>query len=230
MSVQDLINILSSGVFATALTGALAFLGRNWISERIKTAIQHEYNEKLETHKAQLRSQTDTEIVRLKAQLEVAAAERSFRYSHVVEKVADAIAATHKALVDLKNVIVAYTLFLEGQQDDKKRELTNAVEQTRTEFETLFQKNRLYIPRDTAEKIRALVQALSAYQRKYGYLVAAEKSGAKNLAVLEHVGDNVTKLMCDIQNLLTALEDDFQRLLGFPIEAGHRAEQPKGNL
>jgi hypothetical protein len=46
MNTQDLITILSSG----ALSTTLVFLLRNWISERLKASIQHEYDQKLETH------------------------------------------------------------------------------------------------------------------------------------------------------------------------------------
>jgi hypothetical protein len=67
--MEHILTIISSGAVSVALSGTLVFLFRNWISERIKGAIQHEYNEKLETHKAQLQSRNDIEIEKLKADL-----------------------------------------------------------------------------------------------------------------------------------------------------------------
>ena len=42
---------------------------REWISARIKTAIQHDYDRKLETHKAQLKSEQDLAILNIKTAL-----------------------------------------------------------------------------------------------------------------------------------------------------------------
>lgn len=93
--LQQVAAHLKRGEVEHAVTGlAGAWLLRNWISERLKASLQHEYAQKLETHKAQLRSQSETHIARLKADLEIAAAERSFRFSHVFERTADTIATT----------------------------------------------------------------------------------------------------------------------------------------
>jgi hypothetical protein len=93
--MQDIITILSSG----ALSSALVFLFRNWISERIKASIQHEYDQKLETHKAQLKAESEISVEKLKSQLQVAAAERSIKLTKVFEQQADAIAETYSKLV-----------------------------------------------------------------------------------------------------------------------------------
>jgi predicted nucleic acid-binding protein len=91
---QDIITIVSSG----ALSSVLVFLFRNRISERIKASIQHEYDQKLNTYKVQLKIQTEAEIIRLKAQLEIAA-ERNVQYSRVFEKTEDVIAETYGKLL-----------------------------------------------------------------------------------------------------------------------------------
>lgn len=56
------------GVVAGGVGGAaLVWLSKNWISERLKQSIEHEYSQKLETHKAQL--QTDMQAVLHERQL-----------------------------------------------------------------------------------------------------------------------------------------------------------------
>ena len=67
-----IISILSAATVSTLLTGALLWLTKSWISERLKNAIKHEYDEKLESHKAQLKAESDTTLERLKSQLQVA--------------------------------------------------------------------------------------------------------------------------------------------------------------
>src|SRR5208283_2959814 len=48
--MDTILSILSGG----AAGACLVWLLRNWISERLKQSIQHEYSQKLETHKAEL--------------------------------------------------------------------------------------------------------------------------------------------------------------------------------
>jgi len=51
--MEIILSILSGGISG----GLLVWLLRSWISERLRQAIQHEYAQKLETHKAELNSQ-----------------------------------------------------------------------------------------------------------------------------------------------------------------------------
>lgn len=101
-------TIITSLASSGLLSVALIFLFRNWISERIKASIQNEYDQKLETHKAQLRSQAETELVHLKAPLEIAAAERSVRFSHVFENTAKTVVTVHQKLLELETALESY--------------------------------------------------------------------------------------------------------------------------
>jgi hypothetical protein len=70
--VSDIaITILTSLISSAALLGALVWLLQNWISERLKNAIKHEYDAKLETHKAQLKAEYDKELESCKAKLAI---------------------------------------------------------------------------------------------------------------------------------------------------------------
>src|SRR6266446_301976 len=167
-----LTSVLSSG----ALAGALIFLSKDWISQRIKSSIQHEYDQKLETHKAQLKSQSEIEIVRLKSELEVIAAEKNFRFSHVFDKTAGVIVSMYQKLVELRDFVDTNIMFFEGMDDEKKKELANISSAKWIEFETFFKQNKIYIPKHTAGEIRKFTMALSEYEHKYKKLVMLEKS------------------------------------------------------
>lgn len=80
MTVTEFVMaVLASATVSAGLTAALIWLAKSWISERIKGAIQHEYNEKLESHKAKLEVEHDRDLEQLKAALGEVSAERNAR-------------------------------------------------------------------------------------------------------------------------------------------------------
>ena len=62
-----ILSVVSSATVSGLLTAALVFLSKSWISQRIKSSIEHEYAEKLESFKAQLKAEHDTALEKLKA-------------------------------------------------------------------------------------------------------------------------------------------------------------------
>lgn len=52
---DSIITLVSSVTVSGLLTAALIFLSKSWIAQRLKSAIEHEYAEKLATYQAQLR-------------------------------------------------------------------------------------------------------------------------------------------------------------------------------
>ncbi len=57
-------TVLTSGVVAAVVV----YLARAWISERLRQAIAHEYAQKLEAHRAALKSEYDVQMERLRAE------------------------------------------------------------------------------------------------------------------------------------------------------------------
>src|SRR5258707_6763626 len=143
--MQYMITFLSSGAISAAVSAALVFLFRNWISERLKASIQHEYQQKLETHKAQLKSQSEIELARLKAQLEIAAAERSVQYSRVFERTAEIIAETYGKLLALKDAADEYTQPMEPT-DPSRQQLAEVYRQKLRDFSQYFLPKKIYLP------------------------------------------------------------------------------------
>ena len=58
-------NIFVSAVSGLFTSGLLTFALREVISTRIKSGIQHDYDRKLETHKAQLKSEQELAILNI---------------------------------------------------------------------------------------------------------------------------------------------------------------------
>ena len=72
--MRDSINIVSSAAVISFLTAILTttvfFVFREWISARLKGSIQHEYAEKLETLKAQIKAEHEVRILNISTKFE----------------------------------------------------------------------------------------------------------------------------------------------------------------
>jgi len=121
-----LISILASAGVSAAFTVALVWLSKTWISERLKGAIQHEYDQKLEALKAQLKAQNDVAVEQLKtsnAQLLSVHASASSTYSQIHsighERRLRAIEVAWKAVVHIRhttpNIVMVGDLVDESQ-------------------------------------------------------------------------------------------------------------------
>lgn len=86
MHLQDLIiTIISSATVSSALVAILIWLSREWISTRIKSSIQYEYDQKLEVHKAQLKAENEVALLELKTAIEREAALHTAAYGSFSE-------------------------------------------------------------------------------------------------------------------------------------------------
>lgn len=64
------LSLLSAAGVSAALTGVVIWLARNWIGERLRNSIRHEYDLKLSTLNNELRTQADAQAAQLKASIE----------------------------------------------------------------------------------------------------------------------------------------------------------------
>jgi len=61
------VSVLSSVVASGVLTAVLIWLSKDWMSARIRTSIQHEYDRRLDTLRAQLSAQHESHLLQLQA-------------------------------------------------------------------------------------------------------------------------------------------------------------------
>jgi len=64
------LTIISSAGVSAALLAAIAWLARSWIGERLKASIRHEYDDRLEKLRADLKAQGDAHLTSLKSELD----------------------------------------------------------------------------------------------------------------------------------------------------------------
>jgi len=64
------LTLLSSAGVSVALSGAVIWLARSWIAERLRASIKHEYDEKLATLTASLNSKNDVHLALIRADVD----------------------------------------------------------------------------------------------------------------------------------------------------------------
>lgn len=213
MSETDIVTILTSGTFATLLSGLLAFIFRNWISDRLKASIQHEYDQKLESHKDKLRNETEKEIVKLKADLEIAASQKNIKLTKVFENQAETVITIYQKLRKFKDAVESAFPRVNKPENYRKE-----LEQIRKEFYEYFLDNKIYLPKETAIKVSGFAQNL------YGALLNNEVILSHGVIFndpvkREQLNRTVETLYKEIPELLDILEEDFREILGFSIHA-----------
>ncbi len=151
--MPDFVTLVSSVGVSALLTAALVFLTKNWISERLKGAIKSEYEEKLETHKAQLKAQNDTQLEHFKSQLHIAASERSIRLTRVFEKTVETVAVTYEKLLAFHDAVAAYTSIFEWPDGPSKEERRKILADKYSDFLNYYRPRSPFLPKRTASRI-----------------------------------------------------------------------------
>jgi hypothetical protein len=62
-------DVVSTIIFSATTSGLVIGLSKEWISARLKARIEHEYDKKLETHKAELKAEQELAILNIKTEL-----------------------------------------------------------------------------------------------------------------------------------------------------------------
>jgi nitrogen fixation/metabolism regulation signal transduction histidine kinase len=225
--MDSLVNILPSVTVSAAVSSVFVWLLQNWISERLKNAIQHEYDTKLESHKAQLKASLDIELEkykaqlsvenvaateRLKSQLQVTASEHQIRFAKLHENVAEVVAETYTRLYKLASAVERYVGILEWEGGPSKQDLRMDVAKEMKYFTEYFRPRRLYLPKQIADRINELEKKLFNLAEDFKWGVEAggdERSPGRDTWL------KVDKAMREeARPLLTALEDEFRSILG----------------
>jgi hypothetical protein len=195
--------ILSSAGFSALFSAAIIWLFKNWVSERLKSAIEHEYAQKLETHKAQLKAQSDVEIERLKAEL----SQQHLRFSKTYDKMAEVIRVIYENIVEYKTYVDSYQICYPTKATEQELEIIRAKTVKLMEF---IRKSRIYLQKSVRVKVDELVESIYLshihHQSAIGEEDIDEKAWAKS--------ENLQNLRSKIETLLIILEDEFQHQLG----------------
>lgn len=215
--IPDIVTILSSAGVSALLSAGLIFLARNWLSERIKGAIKSEYDQKLESHKAQLRAQNDTALEHFKAELQIAASDRSIRLGEVFVRVVDTVEGTYSRLIAFHDAVGRYTSFIEHESDGTKEERRKIVADKYGEFLDYYRPRRPLLPKSTVQRIDEFRTQLQKYT--IDFMWGVEKDGdSKKIQRGKEDPDTWSKthtfMTEKVPGILENLDDDIRELLG----------------
>ena len=195
-------TVLVSMAASSALAGTVAFLARTWISERLKAAIGHEYQSKLEGIKAVLKSEHDVQLEKLKAALvlETQIATKQFDYQR--RETLKSVEEIYSALVECEVKAADYASpWGEVRGEKREADRKEAVLKMR-EFEKVLSRRRLYLPESIADDLVGLKKKLHGLI--VDYMVGIEQGQGSGNAenwkkVMEALDTSIPKAKRDLE-------------------------------
>ncbi|MEZ5581456.1 MAG: hypothetical protein R3F37_00485 [Candidatus Competibacteraceae bacterium] len=209
MFSEFVLEILTSATVSAALTGLLLWLTKSWITERLKHAIKSEYDQKLETHKAQLKSQTEIEIEKLKSSLSIAAAERSVKFSKLHEERALVIAETYSRLKEVYITVGDYIKIFEPAGDKPRNERREIATKAHAELRFYYPKKLIFLPHSVAERLEKLDFEIVKLFNEFAIIVDTKPNGD-----IQKWYELFQRMQGEMREALGELENEFRRLLG----------------
>jgi hypothetical protein len=224
MFTDFLLYVLCSTFFSSLLVGVGVWLTRSWLSERMKNSIRFEYDQKLETHKAQLKAQSDVALERVRADLSIAVAEHQIQFARLHDERAVIIAETYARLKDLHVSLGDYVKIFEPAGDKPKEERRQVVQKAHENFITYFRVKRIWLPESAVTKIDSINdRSVSAFYSFFYEIEMTQNQGGHDVhkwyEIFQHVKD-------EMPVALKELERDFRLLLGDRSEQCHSADAP----
>jgi hypothetical protein len=210
--MQFIIDVITSATVAGLLTAALVWLTKSVISERLKNAIKSEYDQKLETHKAELKSTSDVEIEKLKSQLSVIAAQGNFKFTKLHERRAEAIAEIYALLADFHFALSDYTKAFEPAGGTPREERRDIAVKANIAFIELYRKKKIFLPKSASEKIDDFNHQLIFIYNQFFYGVDMMQMASNDFS--NKWFEVNEKMSSTINPALEELEHDFRVLLG----------------
>ena len=203
--------IASAGVSA-ALSSLLIWITKSWLSERLSQSIRSEYNQKLETHKAQLKASSDVEIERLRSQLNISATEHQVRYAKMHEARAEAIAETYSLLKELYICLADYIKPFEpagGVPREQRRERAHAA---LVKFKSYYPTKLIFLPSDVADHLAEIdMQLTRVFNEFFLGVEKAQAAGSDDVTKWIEIVDRVNT---EFQTAYKRLEAEFRKLIG----------------
>ena len=126
MTPTDLVaQFVAPIVFSSCVSGGIVWFAREWISEKLKNSIKSQYDLLLETHKAQLKANSEVELEKLRSQLSLVVKQQEIVFSRLHERQGDVIAEIYGKLKHVQHSLSEYTKAFELAGDKPRSERGN---------------------------------------------------------------------------------------------------------
>ena len=134
----------------------VVWITRTWLTEGIKNSIRTQYEEKLETHKANMKAQSDIELEKLRAKLQEESARNHAVFSRLHEQRATIFSETYSRLIELHSCLSKYVNPLELVGEPKKDEKCKDLVDVHDDFFKYFSSHQIFFPKNTSDKINQI--------------------------------------------------------------------------
>jgi hypothetical protein len=220
-------TIATSLLSSSVLTVAVLWMARFWLTERLKQSIQHEYATRLESHKATLKAEMELKLAehqaklgsdsaqsleRMRADLQIAAAQRQLLHRHLHEREAEAIAETYENLSDVQAKGAAYVSIAQTQPMGSKSERREALNSALGKFGSRFRLHRLYLPRTLADSVQSFESEI--FRRASRFAARVEPGMSDPHEAIEEWNAADEYMQKEAPALFDKLESEFRRRLG----------------
>lgn len=211
MNVSDILTQLISSIGVAAITASgIIFITKTWMSERIKNSIKSEYDQKLETHKAELKAKSDVEIERLRSQLNITAAEHQVKFTRLHETRAEVTAETYSTLRELLFALNDYVKIFEMSGGPSREDRYKKLIDNHKAFYNAYSLKLIFFPKAVADKLDSINKDCLVAGNEFRLFVDIGDHPEKTKKWMD-IAEPVEK---KILSALRDLEDEFRRLLG----------------
>lgn len=185
-----------------ALLAVLGILGKSLLEKLIVRDTKR--------FESELKAKADVTIEQLKNELQLKTIEHQIRFSRLHEKSAETIAETYSLLQSYLHAVADYVKVFEMTGEKSKAMRRDAVNAALKEFREYFVKRQIFLPKETARRIRELDEKL--YQSAQHFAIKIE--GRETTASTEDWMKAFSSVNEEIPPILERLEEEFRKLLG----------------
>jgi len=199
---------LASAGFSVGLTAILGFILKMWFTVRLESSVKAEYDRHLEEHKDRLKKETDAEIEKLKAQLNITATEKRIVFEKLHEKRAEAISQLYWKLKLFYDTVCSLVDWM-GTPASQAKRYGECVEQYEA-FYNIFIEKQIFIPLTAKDKIETIKRTLAIEIRKFKMFVMTDHGIQKT----DEWNNIETTVKEKFPAVFQELENEFRNLLG----------------
>ena len=196
-------------VVATLVALAVFRFGRELLSERLKTQIKSEYDERLETLKAQLKASGEVELERRKHELALEASRFNARYARLQEKRASVIAEVYGNLNETYIALKQFTTSAEWAGGPTRKEQSELLSEKHKSFFQSFVRQRIYFPEIIADRLDKINSDMIVAGNTY--VLVVQRGGPEQTKIWKEVFEKVDG---PIRDALRELERELRILMG----------------
>jgi hypothetical protein len=213
-------TIIAAITTSGMLSGILIWLTKGWISERLKASIAHEYAQKHETYKSELKASHNIAIEHLRTDLTITANTHSIQYKLLQEKRGEVIAEIYLLLSEVESQarLLANPL-IEPEEPPKAETYRKTANHIYKLFET-YNKYRIYLTEDTCVKLDEFIQQSRlplSFFKVVNQFNSQDPSG-ENTVLQSELKDKFMKVWDEVEtkvpNARKAVEIEFRKTLG----------------